>query len=54
MRWKIIIFHAYFFNIDISVILTLICLKMCIHIAEICSERSVSQNFDIGLSSGFM
>ena len=43
MNWKIIIFHAYFFNMNILVILRYICLKMCIHIAEIYSEGSVSQ-----------
>ena len=47
---KILIFFVYFFNIDISLIITLICLKMCMFIAEICMEGSVPQNFDLGHS----
>ena len=39
---------------DISLILALICLKMCMFIAEICIEGVVSQNFDLGLSFYFM
>ena len=35
---------------DISVVIALIFLKICIHNTEVCSEGSVSQNFDIGLS----
>ena len=50
MRWKIIIFYTYFFNMDISVTLMFICLKICLHVAEIYPEGRVSQNFDIGLS----
>ena len=53
MNLKILIFHVYFFNMDISII-ALICLKTCICIAEICLEGSVSQNFDLGLSFCFM
>ena len=46
MNLKILIFHVYFLNMDISLIIALIC--MCI--AEICMEGRVSQNFDLGLS----
>ena len=41
-------------NMDISLIIALICLKICMCISEICMEGSVSQNFDLGLSSCFM
>ena len=51
---KIVIFHVYFFNMDISVDIILIDLKTCIHIAAICFEGSMSQNLDIGLSLCFM
>ena len=51
---KILIFHIYFLNIDISLIIALISLKTCICIARICMEGSVSQNFELGLSSCFM
>ena len=54
MNLKILIFHVYFFNIDISLIIALICLKTCMCIAEICLEGSVSQNFDLGRSFCFM
>ena len=40
----------YFFNMDISLIMALICMKSCIHNPEICFEGSLSQNVDIGLS----
>ena len=50
LNWKILIFHVYFFNMDISLIIALICLKTCMYTAEICLEESVSQNVDIGLS----
>ena len=46
MILKILIFHVYFFNIDISLIMALICLKTCMCVAEICLEGRVSQNFD--------
>ena len=39
---------------DISVIITLIFMKNCIHITKVCLEGSVSQNFDKGLSFCFM
>ena len=50
MNLKIHIFHVYFLNMDISLIIALTSLKMCICIAEICMEGSVTQNFDLGLS----
>ena len=52
MNLKILIFHVYFFNMvmDISLIIALICLKICMFIAEMCMEGSVSQNFDLGLT----
>ena len=50
MNLKILIFHVYFLNMDISLIIALICLKTCMCIAEIYTEGRVSQNFDIGLS----
>ena len=50
MNWKKNIFHIYFLNMDFSLIMTLMCMKIYIHSAEICFEGSVSQNFDIGLS----
>ena len=37
------IFHVYFFNMDISLIKAAFCLKICICIAEICMEGSVSR-----------
>ena len=48
------IFHIYFLNMDFSLPMALICMKICIHIAEICLEGSVSQNVDRGLSLCFM
>ena len=51
---KIIIFHIYFFNMDISLIIALISLKTCMYIPEICSEGRVSQNIDIELSFCFI
>ena len=50
MNLKILNFHIYFFNMDISPTKALSCLKVCMYTAEICLERNVSQNFDIGLS----
>ena len=44
----------YFLNMDISLIIALICLKTCMCIADICMEGSVSQIFDLGLSFCFM
>ena len=54
MNLKILIFHVYFFNMDISLIIALICLKICMFLSELCMEGSVSQNFDLGLSFYFM
>ena len=47
-------FSCIFFNMDISLIIALICLKTCICIAEICLEGKVFQNLDLGLSFCFM
>ena len=49
-----LIFHVYCFKMNISLIITRICLKTCMYIAEICVERSLSQNFDVGISFCFM
>ena len=46
--------HVKFLNMDISLIIALICLKLCMCISEICMEGSASQNFDLGLSFCFM
>ena len=54
MNLKILIFHVYFLNMDISLIIALICLKTSMCIAEICMEGSMSQNFILGLSFCFM
>ena len=54
MNLKTHIFHVYFLNMDISLIIAHISLKICMCIAEICMEGSVSQNFDLGLSFSFM
>ena len=51
---KKLIFHVYFLNMDISLIISLICLKICMCIPEICMKGSMSQNFDLGLSFCFM
>ena len=47
-------FSCIFFNMDISLIISPISLKICMCIAEIYMEGSVSQNFDLGLSFCFM
>ena len=54
MNLKTHIFHVYFFNMDISLIIAPISLKICICIAETYMEGSVSQNFDLGISFCFM
>ena len=54
MNLKILIFHVYFVNMDISLIIAHICLKTCMCIAEICMTKRVSQHFDLGLSFCFM
>ena len=51
---KILIFHIYFFNMDISLIIALICLRICMYIPYLCIEGSVSQIFDKGLSFCFI
>ena len=51
---KILIFHVYYLNMDISFIIVLVIQKMCMFLAEIYLEGSVSQNFDIGLGASFM
>ena len=47
---KILIFHKHFWNMDISLIIRLTCLKIAMHVFRIHLERSVSQNLDLGLS----
>ena len=47
---KIVIFIKYFLNMDISLIMILICLRIVIHVLRIHLEGRVSQNFDIGFS----
>ena len=47
-------FHVKFLNMNISLSIALICLKICMCISEICMEGSVSRNFDLGLSFCFM
>ena len=42
LNWKILFFYVYFFNMDISLILTLRCLKTSIHVTEVCLEGSLS------------
>ena len=54
MNMKTHIFHVYFLNMDISLIVAPISLKICMCIAEIYMEGMVSQNFDLGLSFCFM
>ena len=46
-------FSCIFLNMDISHIIALTSLKICMCIAEICMEERVSQNFDLGLSFCF-
>ena len=41
-------------NMDILLIMALICLNICMFIAEMCMEGSGSQNFDLGHSFYFM
>ena len=54
MNLKKHIFHVYFFNMDISLIIAPISLKICMCIAETYMEGRVSQIFDLGLSFCFM
>ena len=51
---KILIFDIYFFNMDISLIMAHICLRICMYIPKIYMEGRVSQIFDIGFSFGFI
>ena len=51
---KILIFCIYFFNMDILLIIALICLEICMYIPKMYLEGRVSQNFDIGLSFCFV
>ena len=50
MNVKTLIFHVHFFNMNISLFIAPICLKICMCIAEVCMEGSLSHNFDIGLT----
>ena len=45
---------SFFYNMDISLIIALMYLKICMYNAEICFEGILSQNVDKGLSFGFM
>ena len=54
MNVKIFIFHVYFFNMDISIITALTCLKIRMCIADMCMEGSMSQKFCLGLSFCFI
>ena len=47
-------FHLYFFNMDISLIMTVTCMTICIHIAKTHMEGSLSQIFYLGFSFHFM
>ena len=51
---KILIFDIYFFNMDISLIIALICLKIYMYIAKMYMEGRVSQIFDVGFSFCFI
>ena len=48
------IFHIHFFNMDISLDIKLIIMKIAKLVPEINWEGRVSQNFDIGLSFCFI
>ena len=50
MNLKILIFHVYFLNMHILLIIAPIHLKTCMCFVMICIERSVSQNSDLGRS----
>ena len=54
LNCKIPLFDVYFFNMDISRIMALRCLKTSIHVPGVCLEGSMSQNFNIRLSFYFM
>ena len=51
---KILIFDIYFFNMDISLIIAHISLRICMYIPKIYMEGRVSQIFDIGFSFCFI
>ena len=51
---KILIFHIYFLYMDISLIIALMCLKICMHIPKMYMEGSISQIFDICLRLYFI
>ncbi len=51
---KILIFHVFFFNKDISITVADIILKFCISVLHILPERSVSKIFLSGPSFYFM
>ena len=43
-----------FFNMDISLIIALICLRICMYIPKMYMEGKVSQIFDIGFGFCFI
>ena len=45
---KILIFDIYFVNMDISLIIAIICLRIGMYIPKIYMEGRVSQIFDVG------
>ena len=51
---KIHIFDIYFFNMDVSLIIVLICLRIRMYIPKMYMEGRVSQIFDIGFSFFFI
>ena len=53
-NWEKQIFHIYFFNMDISLIINITVIKIAIHVAETCLEGRVSQNCYIGLRFYFI
>ena len=54
MNLKTHIFHVYFLNMNISLIIAFTSFTICMCIAEICKKGSVSQNVDLRLSFCFM
>ena len=51
---KILIFDIYFFNMDISLFIAHICLRIRMYIPKIYMEGRMSQIFDIGFSFCFI
>ena len=45
---KILIFDIYFFNMDISLIIAHICLRICMYIPKIYMDGRVSQILSLG------